>query len=38
MKAHLTAHTEADLLRGIDWFDRIQLVLAKRSRQNFTVP
>ncbi len=38
MKSRLTAHTEADLLRGIDWFDRISTGLGERSRQNFTVP
>lgn len=35
MKARLTAHTEADLLRGIDWFDRISTGLGEMFEAEF---
>lgn len=35
MKARLTAHTEADLLRGIDWFDRIATGLGDAFEAEF---
>jgi hypothetical protein len=35
MKTRLTAHTEADLLRGIDWFDRISTGHRPASRGRF---
>ena len=35
MKARLTAHTEADLLRGIDWFDRIATGLGEAFEAEF---
>ena len=35
MKARLTAHTEADLLRGIDWFDRILTGLGEMFETEF---
>lgn len=35
MKARLTAHTEADLLRGIDWFDRISTGLGETIEAEF---
>jgi hypothetical protein len=35
MKARLTVHTEADLLRGIDWFDRISIGLGEMFEAEF---
>ena len=35
MKARLTAHTEADLLRGINWFDRISTGLGETFEAEF---
>lgn len=35
MKARLTAHTEGDLLRGIDWFDRISTGLGETFEAEF---
>ena len=35
MKARLTAHTEVDLLRGIDWFDRISTGLGEMFEAEF---
>lgn len=35
MKVRLTAHTEADLLRGIDWFDRISTGLGEMFESEF---
>lgn len=35
MKARLTPHTEADLLRGIDWFDRISTGLGETFEAEF---
>lgn len=35
MKALLTAHTEADLLRGINWFDRISTGLGETFEAEF---
>ena len=35
MNARLTAHTEADLLRGIDWFDRISTGLGEMFEAEF---
>ncbi len=35
MKARLTAQTEIDLLRGIDWFDRVSIGLGKKFEAEF---
>jgi len=35
MKARLTAHTEIDLLRGIDWFDYISIGLGEEFEAEF---
>ena len=35
MRARLTAHTEADLLRGINWFDRISAGLGETFEAEF---
>jgi len=35
MNAKLTAGTEADLLRGIEWFDRISLGLGDQFKSEF---
>lgn len=35
MIAKLTAETEADLLRGIEWFDRISLGLGDQFKSEF---
>jgi len=35
MNAKLTAETEADLLRGIEWFDRISLGLGDQFESEF---
>jgi hypothetical protein len=35
MKARLTAHTEIDLLRGIDWFDCISIGLGDEFEAEF---
>ena len=35
MKARLTAQTEIDLLRGIDWFDRISIGLGESFAAEF---
>ena len=35
MKVRLTAHTEVDLLRGIDWFDRISIRLGEMFEAEF---
>ncbi len=35
MKARLTARTETDLLRGIDWFDRISIGLGEMFEEEF---
>lgn len=35
MKVRLTARTEADLLRGIDWFDRISTGLGEMFESEF---
>lgn len=35
MKARLTAQTEADLLRGINWFDRISTGLGEAFEAEF---
>jgi hypothetical protein len=35
MKARLTPHTENDLLRGIDWFDRISNGLGEKFEAEF---
>jgi hypothetical protein len=35
MKARLTPHTEDDLLRGIDWFDRISIGLGEKFEAEF---
>lgn len=35
MKARLTAQTEIDLLRGIDWFDRISIGLGESFSAEF---
>lgn len=35
MNAKLTAETEADLLRGIEWFDRISLGLGDQFEYEF---
>ena len=35
MKARLTAHTESDLLRAIDWFDRLSLGLGDKFEAEF---
>ena len=35
MKARLTAQTEIDLLRGIDWFDRISVGLGEKFEAEF---
>lgn len=35
MKVRLTAHTAADLLRGIDWFDRISTGLGEKFEAEF---
>ena len=35
MKVRLTANTEVDLLRGIDWFDRISIGLGEMFEAEF---
>jgi hypothetical protein len=35
MKVRLTPHTENDLLRGIDWFDRISMGLGEQFEEEF---
>ena len=35
MKARLTAYTESDLLRGVDWFDRLSLGLGDKFEAEF---
>ncbi len=35
MKARLTAHTEIDLLRAMDWFDRIAIGLGEEFLAEF---
>jgi len=37
MKARLTAHTEIDLLRGIDWFDCISIGLGEEFEAEFYI-
>lgn len=37
MKARLTAHTEIDLLRGIDWFDIISTGLGEKFEAEFYI-
>ncbi|KAA1257067.1 hypothetical protein LF1_56290 [Rubripirellula obstinata] len=35
MNARLTAYTESDLLRGIDWFDRLSMGLGDKFEIEF---
>jgi len=35
MKARLTAQTEMDLLRGMDWFDRVSIGLGEKFKAEF---